>query len=64
MSTGTMNTTLFGFAATSDANDRIIYNASTGELSYDINGSVAGGATVFVQLSTGLALTSADFYVI
>jgi Ca2+-binding RTX toxin-like protein len=64
ISTGTMNATLFGFAATSDANDRIIYNTTTGELSYDINGNVAGGATVFAQLSTGLALTSADFYVI
>ena len=63
-STGTMHSSLFGFAATIDADDRIIYNATTGELAYDINGSVAGGATVFAQLGTGLAMTNLDFVVI
>jgi Ca2+-binding RTX toxin-like protein len=63
-STGTMHASLFGFAATIDADDRIVYNATTGELSYDINGSVAGGATVFAQLSAGLAITNLDFVVI
>jgi serralysin len=63
-SIGVIHSSLFGFAATSDADDRIIYNSATGELSYDINGNVAGGATVFAQLSIGLALTNLDFYVI
>lgn len=63
-STGILNVNLFGFAASADANDRVIYNATTGELSYDINGNIAGGATVFAQLSIGLALTATDFYVI
>jgi Ca2+-binding RTX toxin-like protein len=47
-----------------DANDRIVYNASTGALIYDANGNEAGGATQFATLSKGLALTHNDFLVI
>lgn len=50
-------------AAAHDASDRIIYDGSTGALSYDTNGSAAGGATRFGTLSTGLALTAGDFRV-
>ena len=49
--------------ATTTAAQRIIYNSSTGVLTYDSNGSAAGGATVFAQLSTGLALTASMFNV-
>jgi serralysin len=36
----------------------------TGALIYDSNGSASGGAAQFAKLGTGLALTSADFFVI
>ena len=44
-----------------DANDRIMYETDTGKLFFDSNGSAAGGATQFAQLSSGLALTANDF---
>ncbi|ODN71073.1 Poly(beta-D-mannuronate) C5 epimerase 2 [Methylobrevis pamukkalensis] len=50
-------------AAAGDANDRIIYNDVTGALIYDSNGNAAGGAVQFATISTGLAMTSADFVV-
>lgn len=49
---------------TIDASTRFIYDASTGALSYDADGSGAGAATQFATLGTGLALTNADFFVI
>jgi Ca2+-binding RTX toxin-like protein len=50
--------------AAQDANDRIIYNSSTGALFYD-NDGVGGNAQVqFATLSTGLALTNLDFLVV
>ena len=51
-----------GAAATTAAH-RIIYNSATGTLTYDSNGSAAGGATQFAILDTGLALTNADFLI-
>jgi Ca2+-binding RTX toxin-like protein len=45
------------------ASDRIIYNQSTGTLTYDSNGSAAGGATVFATLSPNLALHVSNFVV-
>jgi Ca2+-binding RTX toxin-like protein len=50
--------------AAADASDRVIYNASTGALIYDSNGSASGGAVQFAKLATGLALTSADFLIL
>jgi subtilisin-like proprotein convertase family protein len=47
-----------------DRSDRIIYETDTGFLFYDSNGSAAGGAVKFAELAAGLALTSADFFVI
>jgi Ca2+-binding RTX toxin-like protein len=51
-------------AAAHDANDRIIYHASTGNLFYDSNGSGAGGSTLIAKLDTGLNITASDFQVI
>ncbi|WP_095085351.1 beta strand repeat-containing protein [Mesorhizobium sophorae] len=54
------NTT--GLAA--DGNDHIIYETDTGWLTYDSNGSAAGGSTHFATLAANLALTNADFVVV
>lgn len=47
-----------------DANDYIVYNTTTGALSYDSNGSAAGGLVQFATLSDVPTLTSSDFLVI
>ena len=47
-----------------DADDRIIYNTKTGLLTYDSNGSAAGGTLQFAVLTTHPHITNADFYVI
>jgi Ca2+-binding RTX toxin-like protein len=47
-----------------DKDDRIIYESDTGKLFYDADGNGAGASVQFATLSTGLALTSADFYII
>jgi serralysin len=52
-----------GSAAT-EADDRIIYNSSTGALLFDADGVGGAAAVQFASLGTGLAMTSADFLVI
>ncbi|MFB9980311.1 beta strand repeat-containing protein [Mesorhizobium kowhaii] len=47
-----------------DGNDHIIYETDTGWLTYDSNGSAAGGSTHFATLAANLALTNADFVVV
>lgn len=51
-------------AAATDADDRIIYNSSTGALYYDQDGNGAQAQIQFALLGTGLALTVADFAII
>jgi serralysin len=46
-----------------NADQRIVYNQSTGALTYDSNGNAAGGATVFATLLPGLALHATNFVV-
>jgi Ca2+-binding RTX toxin-like protein len=62
--TGVLNANAFVIGnATTTAAQRIIYNSTTGTLTYDSNGSGAGGATVIAQMSGGLALTAGMFNV-
>ena len=64
-STGTLARSAFYVgAAAHDATDRIIYNPTTGALTYDSNGNATGGSTQIATLSTGLSLTRSDFEVV
>lgn len=47
-----------------DASDRIIYNPTTGAVSFDADGSGAGASQQFAQVNPGTALTNADFSII
>lgn len=44
-----------------DGDDFLIYNATTGALTYDSNGSASGGTFLIATLGKGLSLTHADF---
>jgi Ca2+-binding RTX toxin-like protein len=46
-----------------DADDRVLYNAATGAISYDADGSGAGAAIQFATVGLNLAITNADFLV-
>ena len=47
-----------------DADDRIIYNSGTGRIYYDADGNGAGAQILFAQVTAGLALTNADFFIV
>ena len=47
-----------------DADDRIIYDAATGQLWYDADGNGAGAAVHFADVTPGTTVTNADFYVL
>ncbi|HZH12085.1 MAG TPA: calcium-binding protein [Microvirga sp.] len=47
-----------------DADDRVIYQGTTGNLYYDADGNGASAAVKFAQLDAKLALTSASFDII
>jgi serralysin len=51
-------------AAAQDFNDHVIYNKAAGALLYDPDGTGADAALKFALLTPGLALTSADFFVV
>jgi len=50
--------------AAQDSDDRIIYNSSNGTVYYDSDGNGSAAAQALVKLSTGLAVTNADFVII
>lgn len=68
LSTGALAGAAFVANATGnagDATDRIIYDTVTGRLYFDADGSAAGSVRVhFATASAGLAMTSADFFVV
>lgn len=47
-----------------EADDRILYDGATGNIFYDADGSGAAAATLFAQVSPGLAMTNFDFLVL
>jgi Ca2+-binding RTX toxin-like protein len=51
-----------GVNAAADADDRIIYNTTTGDLYYDSNGSAAGGMTKFAVIENKPPLSASDFF--
>lgn len=51
-------------AKPNDSNDFLIYDKTTGNLSYDADGNGSGAAVVFAHLQPGLDLAAANFYVI
>ncbi len=62
---GELNASLFVNApAAQDANDYLIYNPTTGALSYDADGNGAGVSVQIALLGVNMALTNADFVII
>ncbi len=53
-----------GTGAAVDVNDRLIYNARSGVLTYDWNGSGDGGRVVLAVLDDAPTLTAADIYIL
>lgn len=52
-----------GFTAGQDADDRIVYSTTTGDLYYDADGSGAGASVLFATLAGAPAITAADFFI-
>jgi serralysin len=50
--------------AAQDADDRIIFNAATGAVLYDPDGTGSAPAIQFATLQPGASLTNADIFVI
>jgi len=62
---GTLSVSAFWIGSGAhDADDRIIYDQSSGNLYYDQDGTGSKGAVLFAKLDQGLPLTNKDFYVI
>lgn len=51
-------------AAAHDADDRIVYDQTTGALYFDADGSAVGSSVQIAKLSAGLTLAATDFTVI
>ncbi|KAA8610032.1 calcium-binding protein, partial [Salipiger aestuarii] len=65
LSAGALGASAFHIgAAAADAADRVIYDAGSGALWYDADGSGAGAAVQIAALSSGLGLDAADFFVL
>lgn len=62
--TGALSAGNFAINSSQDANDYIIYNTSSGALSYDADGNRAGASVQFASLKGVPGLTQTDFLVI
>ena len=62
---GVLDTAFFKLGkAAGDSNDFVIYDRSTGLLSYDADAKGNGAAVVFAKLKAGTALTHLDILVV
>ncbi|MEQ9690428.1 MAG: hypothetical protein RLO48_11915, partial [Bauldia litoralis] len=61
---GELKAKFFAYNKAKDKNDHIIYSVKSGEISYDKNGSKAGGETLFAKVDKGTILDHDDFFVI
>ena len=63
LAAGTLSAAAFvNGTAAADADDRIVYDSSTGNVWYDADGSGTGAAVLFASVTAGTALTNLDFY--
>jgi serralysin len=53
-----------GATAGHDANDRVVYNTSTGSLYYDADGSGSGAAQLIATVQSGATVAATDIVVI
>ncbi len=63
LAAGTLSADAFAVGAATTAAQHILYNADTGALSYDADGSGAGAAIQFATLQAHLTITNTDFLV-
>jgi len=64
LAAGALPAEAFAVGASTEADDRIVYNGTTGELFYDSDGSGAVAAVLFAVLSPGLTLSADNFVVV
>ncbi|NGN45005.1 hypothetical protein G6N74_28520 [Mesorhizobium sp. CGMCC 1.15528] len=65
LTAGALSSAAFRMGSTAaDASDRIIYDSTTGSLLFDEDGNGAMAAVQFAILSTGLAMTAGEFFVV
>ncbi len=60
---GVLDTGSFKFGRATDANDYVLYDSSTGAVSYDADGSGSSVAVQVAVIGANLTLTAADFVV-
>ncbi len=63
LTAGTLSAAAFTTGVATTAAHRILYDADTGALSYDADGSGAGAAIQFATLQAHLTITNMDFLV-
>jgi serralysin len=64
LSLGTLGANAFvNGTSAGDADDRIVYDNTTGELFYDADGNGAGGQVKFATVTAATALTNNDFII-